>query len=71
VIEAFLPQRLAGPRLSIELDLLMLVITGGRERTRLQLAELFAAVGFCVHHVISVVASFAIIDARASSALEG
>lgn len=45
------------------MDLNMLVMTGGRERTEKQFAELFAAAGFRLNRIVPTESAFSIIEA--------
>lgn len=51
-IEAVLPERVTGPSFAVDQDLLMMVLVGGRERTKAQYAALFAAAGLNLTQVI-------------------
>jgi orsellinic acid C2-O-methyltransferase len=51
VVETLLPERVTGPAVAVDHDLLMLTITGGRERTEAEYRALFAAGGFAVERV--------------------
>lgn len=51
ILEAPLPDRITGPHPAVELDLLMMVLTGGRERTIAAYRALLAAAGFALTSV--------------------
>lgn len=52
VVEAVLPERTSGPSVAVEHDLLMLTITGGRERTEAEYRALFEASGFALERAM-------------------
>jgi C-methyltransferase len=52
------------PSLANVIDLAMLVLTGGRERTAREYAELLAATGFSLDRVVPTTSEFAIIEAH-------
>jgi hypothetical protein len=64
VVENVLPDEGADPR-GHTLDVLMLAVTGGRERTASQLSELFNRAGFSDGTVIETVGPLRIVEARA------
>jgi hypothetical protein len=51
ILEAPLPDRIAGLDPAVDLDLLMMVLTGGRERTVEQYRDLLASAGFALTSV--------------------
>jgi hypothetical protein len=51
ILEAPLPDQITGPHPAVELDLLMMVLTGGRERTIAEYRALLAATGFALTDV--------------------
>lgn len=51
ILEAPLPDQVTGPHPAVELDLLMMVLTGGRERTIAEYRALLAAEGFSLTSV--------------------
>ena len=51
ILEAPLPDQITGPHPAVELDLLMMVLTGGRERTIAEYQTLLAAAGFALTDV--------------------
>jgi SAM-dependent methyltransferase len=51
VVEMLLPERVTGPNPTVDLDLIMLVLTGGQERTRAQFEQLLVDAGFSLEHV--------------------
>lgn len=53
VVEAVLPERTTGPSVAVEHDLLMLTITGGRERTKAEYRTLFEAAGFTLDRTVA------------------
>jgi SAM-dependent methyltransferase len=52
VVETLLPERVTGPAVAVDHDLLMLTITGGRERTEAEYRALFAAGGFALERTL-------------------
>lgn len=52
VVEAVLPNRVTGPSVAVDHDLLMLTIVGGRERTEAEYGALFAASGFALERTL-------------------
>jgi len=68
ILEAPLPDRITGPDPAVELDLLMLVLTGGRERTVDQYHALLKAEGFALTTVQRDLApgGIALLEPRAS-----
>jgi C-methyltransferase len=63
VVEDLIPEERADPSAST-LDIIMLTLTGGRERTVAQLSTLFAAAGFGLVRVIDTQSSMHIVEAR-------
>jgi hypothetical protein len=56
VVEMLLPERVSGPHPAVDLDLIMLVLTGGQERSKTQFEGLLAGARFaldCVHEEIA------------------
>ena len=51
IIEVLMPERIDGPHPAVDLDLLMLVLTGGRERTVRQYRQLLEGAGFSLDRV--------------------
>jgi hypothetical protein len=64
VIESVLDESRSDPRAQT-LDIIMLYITGGRERTASQLTELFRRAGFSDGRVVETAASMRIVEATA------
>jgi hypothetical protein len=46
IIEVLMPERVDGPHPAVDLDLVMLVLTGGRERTVREYRQLLEGAGF-------------------------
>jgi hypothetical protein len=65
VIEKIMPQRVTEAPNVVLSDLIMLVETGGRERTQAEFATLLSATGFAVTRAIATGAGVAIIEAVA------
>jgi hypothetical protein len=63
VVEDLIPEERADPSAST-LDIIMLTLTGGRERTVAQLSTLFDAAGFELVRVIDTRSSMHIVEAR-------
>jgi C-methyltransferase len=63
VVEDLMPEEHADPGAST-LDIIMLTVTGGRERTADQLGNLFDAAGFGLVRVIDTRSSIRIVEAR-------
>jgi len=63
VVEDLMPEERAAPGAST-LDIIMLTVTGGRERTVDQLSNLFDAAGFGIARVIDTRSSIRIVEAR-------
>jgi hypothetical protein len=61
-----MPERVTGPSLAVDLDLLMLVLTGGQERTEEQFRQLLAGAGFALEriHPVAAPGNMAILEAR-------
>jgi hypothetical protein len=53
----------AGPHFGKTLDVIMLAVTGGRERTRSQYAALLAATGFRLERVLPTASQYSIVEA--------
>jgi len=64
VVEVLVPDT-PGPDLSKLLDIMMLAVTGGRERTNAQYEELLAEAGFRLEGVISTGSAYFVVDATA------
>ena len=64
-IEKIMPERVAESQNVVFSDLIMLVETGGRERTQAEFATLLSATGFAVTRAIATGAGVAIIEAVA------
>ncbi len=52
-VEVVLPERVTGPSFAVDQDLMMLVVTGGRERTETEYGRLFAEAGLALTRVIA------------------
>jgi C-methyltransferase len=63
IIEGVIPEEQADPRASV-LDIVMLTVTGGRERTTDGLSALFEQARFCLDKVIATASPMRIIEAR-------
>lgn len=64
IIEGVVPDEQADPR-SSTLDIIMLTVTGGRERTKDALSALCKQAIFCLDKVIATASPMHIIEARA------
>jgi SAM-dependent methyltransferase len=64
VVEVLVPDT-PGPDHSKLLDIIMLAVTGGRERTRDQYEKLFADAGFRFERVVPTRSSYFVVEARA------
>jgi hypothetical protein len=64
IIETLVPET-AGPHFGKTLDVIMLALTGGRERTRTQFAELLAAAGLRLEDVLATQSEYSIVEAVA------
>ena len=64
VVEVLVPDS-AGPDHSKVLDIMMLAVTGGRERTRDQYEKLLAETGFELQRVVPTRSSYFIVEATA------
>jgi hypothetical protein len=62
IIETILPET-TGPHLAKVLDIVMLVVTGGRERTRGEYASLLTKTGFHLTRVIDTRSPYSIVEA--------
>ena len=62
IIERFLPERALDDPEAVWLDLAMMNVTGGRERTRHEYATLFATANLALQHVDSAGAGFHIME---------
>ncbi len=51
-VEVVLPEKVTGPSFAVDQDLMMLVVTGGRERTEADYGRLFAKAGLALRRVI-------------------
>jgi hypothetical protein len=56
VIEMLLPERVTGPNPAVDLDLLMMVLTGGRERTVEEFRQLLAGAEFSLERMYDDIA---------------
>ncbi len=64
IIETLVPET-AGPHFGKTLDVIMLAVTGGRERTRTRYAELLAAAGLPLENVLATRSEYSIVEAVA------
>jgi C-methyltransferase len=64
IIEGIVPEELADPRV-YSLDVLMLAVSGGRERTARELGDLLHAAGFRVGRVVETASTMRIVEAVA------
>lgn len=62
IVETLVPER-PGPHLSKSLDITMLAVTGGRERTEAQYGALLRAGGFTLLRVLPTTSQYSIVDA--------
>ena len=56
IVEVLMPERVAGPHPAVDLDLLMMVLTGGRERTASEHRTLLEETGFALERVHEAIA---------------
>ena len=70
VVEGVLTDDRPDPR-SGTLDVVMLAVTGGRERTPAELGALFERAGFVLQRVIPTAGPMRIVEARAAAAMSG
>lgn len=63
IIEGVILEDQVDPRAST-LDIVMLAVTGGRERTAAAFGTLFAHAGFCLDRVIPTASPMRIVEAR-------
>jgi hypothetical protein len=64
IIETLVPES-PGPHFGKTLDLIMLAVTGGRERTRAQFAELLERAGFRLERVLPTRSEYSLVEASA------
>lgn len=62
VVEALVSES-PGPQLSKVLDIIMLAVTGGRERTRAEYEKLLASAGFRLERVIQTASQYSLVEA--------
>lgn len=62
IVETLVPET-PGPHFGKSLDITMLAVTGGRERTKAQHAVLLAAAGFNLQRVLPTVSQYSIVEA--------
>jgi len=62
IIETLVPE-VAGPHFGKTVDIIMLAVTGGRERTRAQFAALLAAAGLRLDRVLATRSEYSIVEA--------
>lgn len=65
VVELLVPERVTGPALGVEMDLLMWVLFNGYERTESQFRAIFEAAGFTLNRIIPTKGPRPIIEAVA------
>jgi hypothetical protein len=65
IVETLVPET-AGPHFGKTLDIIMLAVTGGRERTEAQHAALLAAFGFELTRVLPTASQYSIVEAVAA-----
>jgi C-methyltransferase len=63
IIEGVIPEEQPDPRASV-LDIVMLTVTGGRERTTNEFSALFERARFCLDKVITTASPMRIVEAR-------
>jgi hypothetical protein len=64
IVETLVPET-PGPHLGKSLDVTMLAVTGGRERTKAQYAALLAETGFALRRVLPTASQHTIVEAAA------
>jgi hypothetical protein len=62
VIEPLLPEDEESAPGAVMMDIAMLVITGGRERTAAEFADLYERAGFRLHRVIPTASPFKLLE---------
>ncbi len=62
IVEALVPE-VAGPHFSKTLDILMLAVTGGRERTPAEYEQLLKAAGFHLERVVPTASQYSVVEA--------
>jgi hypothetical protein len=65
IVETLVPEA-PGPHFGKTLDITMLAITGGRERTSLEYAALFATAGFRLQRTVATKSQYSILEAVAT-----
>ena len=65
IVETLLPEG-PGPHFGKTLDVVMLAVTGGRERTRSAYAALLAGAGFRLERVVQTASQYSLVEARLS-----
>jgi len=65
IVETLVPE-IPGPHFGKTLDLIMLAVTGGRERTSAQHAALLARAGFRLERVLATASEYSLIEATAA-----
>lgn len=66
IVETLVPEA-AGPHFGKSLDITMLAVTGGRERSVAEYAELLARAGFTLRRVLPTASHYSIVEAAPSS----
>jgi hypothetical protein len=66
IIETLVPET-AGPHLGKTLDVIMLAVTGGRERTRAAYTELLAGAGLRLERVVATRSEYSIVEASVAA----
>jgi ubiquinone/menaquinone biosynthesis C-methylase UbiE len=64
VLEVVVPEEEAQPHFSHLMDLNMLVMTGGMERTAKEYEKLFASAGYALNRIVPTASPFSVIEAR-------
>jgi hypothetical protein len=62
IIETLVPE-VVGPHFGKTVDIIMLAVTGGRERTRAQFAALLGAAGLRLERVLATRSEYSIVEA--------
>ena len=66
LVETLMPEQIEGTCPAVELDLMMLMLTGGKERTLSEYRELLALAGFRLTEVLRIDTNFSILEASPS-----
>jgi hypothetical protein len=65
IVEAVIPQQ-PGPHLSLVLDIIMLALTGGRERTPSEYETLLEPAGFRIERIVPTLSPYSVVEAIAT-----